>query len=164
MKIPCPRTFVVKSVEELPSLYSRLPLAIKPAVKENFFYATGAKAWRANTVDELHQMFAKAHKQIAIEEILLQEIIPGDGSTQFSYCAFFRDNVAQGVLVARRERQHPREFGRAATYVETTEMPVIEELSERFLKSINYYGLVEIEYKKDSRDGEYKLLDVKART
>ena len=47
--IPVPRTYNVKTEEELAELYDRLPLAIKPAVKENFFYATGAKAWRAET-------------------------------------------------------------------------------------------------------------------
>jgi len=164
LNIPCPRTFVVRSANELPSLYSRLPLAIKPAVKENFFYATGAKAWRANTVEDLHELFAKAIKQIKAEEILLQEIVPGDGSSQVSYCAFFRDGATHSVLLARRERQHPREFGRAATYVETIDLPIIEELSERFLKYINYYGLVEVEFKRDPRDGDYKLLDVNART
>ena len=44
--IPCPKTFNPKSLDELTALYPSLPLAIKPAVKENFFYATGAKAWR----------------------------------------------------------------------------------------------------------------------
>jgi predicted ATP-grasp superfamily ATP-dependent carboligase len=67
-------------------------------------------------------------------------------------------------LIARRLRQHPREFGRAATYVETAEAPVIDELSERFVRAIHYHGLVEIEYKRDPRDGRYKLLDVNARS
>ncbi len=40
----------------------------------------------------------------------------------------------------------------------------MEELSERFLRASNYYGLVELEYKLDSRDSQYKLLDVNART
>jgi predicted ATP-grasp superfamily ATP-dependent carboligase len=164
LDIPCPQTFTVRSVAELPKLYSRLPLAIKPAVKENFFYATGAKAWRANTTAELHSLFEKATRQIPHEEVLLQEIVPGDGETQFSYCAFFRDGAAHNVLMARRARQHPREFGRAATYVESVDVPVVEELSERFLKAINYYGLVEVEFKRDPRDGKYKLLDVNART
>jgi D-aspartate ligase len=164
LKIPCPHTFTVSSADDLPQHYSKLPLAIKPAVKENFFYATGAKAWRANTVDELHQLFARANQQIRAEEILLQEIIPGDGGSQVSYCAFYRNGSAHSVLLARRERQHPREFGRAATYVETIDLPVIEELSERVLSFINYYGLVEVEFKRDPRDGNYKLLDVNART
>jgi len=162
--IPVPKTFNVRSADELSSLYSRLPLAIKPAIKENFFYATGAKAWRANTVKELHQFYEKASAQIRPQEILIQEIIPGDGSEQFSYCAFFDQGKPYSTLTARRARQHPREFGRASSYVVTVDAPAIEELSERFLRSINFHGLVEIEFKRDPRDGKYKLLDVNART
>jgi len=162
--IPVPQTFNPRTEGELAELYSRLPLAIKPAVKENFFYATGAKAWRADTPDELNDLFRKATRQIRPEEILVQEIIPGGGQQQYSYCAFFRDGEAKSTLIAKRIRQHPREFGRAATYVETIEFPEIEELSERFLKAIDYYGLVEVEFKQDPRDGKFKLLDVNART
>jgi D-aspartate ligase len=162
--IPVPRTYNPRTEGELAELYSRLPLAIKPAVKENFFYATGAKAWRAETPDQLINLFRKAIRQIRPEEILIQEIIPGDGQRQYSYCAFFRDGEAHSTLIARRMRQHPREFGRAATYVETVELPAIVELSERFLRAIDYYGLVEVEFKQDPRDGLFKLLDVNART
>lgn len=163
LQIPCPKTFTPRSAADLEPLLPRLPLAIKPAVKENFFYATGDKAWRADTAEELYARYEDARRCIRPEEILVQEIIEGDGDTQFSYCAFFRDGQAHSTLVARRERQHPREFGRAATYVETIDLPIIEELSERFLKAIGYYGLVEVEFKQDARDGEYKLLDVNAR-
>jgi D-aspartate ligase len=162
--IPVPGTWNPRSLDELRELYCRLPLAIKPAVKENFFYATGSKAWRADTPAELDALFLKAAEQIKPEEILLQEIIPGDGLQQYSYCAFFRDGKAHSTLIARRIRQHPREFGRAATYVESVESPEVEELSERFLRAIDYYGLVEVEFKKDPRDGQFKLLDVNART
>lgn len=163
LNIPCPKTFNPRSIEEVPELFSRLPLAIKPAVKENFFYATGAKAWRADTPDQLLSLYKKAINQIKPEEILIQEIVPGDGNEQYSYCAFVQSGAPCCVLTARRARQHPREFGRAATYVETIEAPEIEILSERFLKSISYHGVVEIEYKRDPRSGEYKLLDVNAR-
>jgi D-aspartate ligase len=165
--IPVPQTFNARNEEELAAFYSRLPLAIKPAVKENFFYATGAKAWRAETPDQLRDLFRQAIRQIPPEEVMIQEIIPGDGQQQYSYCAFFRDGEAHSSLVARRIRQHPREFGRAATYVETfdsSEVPELEELSLRFLRAIDYYGLVEVEFKKDPRDGRFKLLDVNART
>jgi predicted ATP-grasp superfamily ATP-dependent carboligase len=164
LNIPCPQTFNPRSEEELESLRPKLPLAIKPAVKENFFYATGAKAWRAETMDELRQIYRKAALHISPQEILVQQIIPGNGTHQVSYCAFFCNGQAHSSLMARRARQHPREFGRAATYVESIELPAIEELSERFLKAIDYYGLVEVEFKQDPRDGEYKLLDVNART
>jgi D-aspartate ligase len=40
----------------------------------------------------------------------------------------------------------------------------VAEPSVRFLRAIDYYGLVELEYKQDPRDGSYRLLDVNART
>ena len=163
LDIPCPETYNPQTIEDLEALYKKLPLAVKPAVKENFFYATGAKAWRADTPEQLRELFTAARAQIGPDELLIQEIVPGDGRAQYSYCAFFRDGKAHSSLVAQRLRQHPYEFGRAATYVETTSMPWIEELSQRFLRHINFYGLVEVEYKLDPRDGKYKLLDVNAR-
>lgn len=161
--IPCPRTFNLKDASELPSLHAHLPLAIKPAIKENFFYATGAKAWRVETPDQLHRLYEKAAEQIKTAEILIQEIIPGGGREQYSYCAFVNNGEPHSILTARRCRQHPYEFGRAATYVETVKSPEIEELSAKFLKAIDYYGVVEIEFKRDARDGKFKLLDVNAR-
>jgi D-aspartate ligase len=77
--IPVPRTYNPRTEEELADLYERLPMALKPAVKENFFYATGAKAWRAETPNQLNDLFRRAVRQIAPEEILIQEVIPGDG-------------------------------------------------------------------------------------
>lgn len=162
--IPCPRTFTPRCIDELAECDAHLPLAIKPAVKENFFYATGAKAWRAETPEQLRELYRQAANQIDPEHILIQEIIPGGGDQQLSYCAFYQDGKVHSSLLARRARQHPREFGRAASYVETTDAPEIEELAKRFLNAIDYYGLVEVEFKQDPRDGQFKLLDVNART
>jgi predicted ATP-grasp superfamily ATP-dependent carboligase len=67
-------------------------------------------------------------------------------------------------MVTRRRRQHPHDFGHASTFVETIDLPALEALSNRFLRAINYYGLVEVEFKLDPRDGQFKLLDINART
>jgi D-aspartate ligase len=165
LDIPTPVTHYPENVEQLAELQCLTPpFALKPAIKEHFFYATKAKAWLANTHAELRTLFQKASELAGQGEIMVQELIPGGGSQQFSYCAFFRDGKAVGKMVARRRRQHPLQFGRASTYVETVDVPVLEELSERFLRAIDYYGLVELEYKLDPRDSQYKLLDVNART
>jgi D-aspartate ligase len=165
LRIPTPATHYPENINQLVQLDDiAAPFAIKPAIKEHFFYATKAKAWRANTHAELRTMYQKASELAGPGEIMVQELIPGGGSQQFSYCAFFRKGKAVGKMVVRRRRQHPLEFGRASTYVETVDVPALEELSERFLQAIDYYGLVEIEYKLDPRDSQYKLLDVNART
>jgi predicted ATP-grasp superfamily ATP-dependent carboligase len=67
-------------------------------------------------------------------------------------------------MTVRRCRQHPSDFGRASTYVETISLPDLVEPSISFLRNIGYYGLVELEFKHDIRDGTYKLLDVNGRT
>ncbi|HLW88613.1 MAG TPA: hypothetical protein VKR57_08975 [Terriglobales bacterium] len=165
LDIPTPVTRYPQSIDQLSELDGVTPpFVIKPAIKEHFFYATKAKAWRANSHSELRTLFRKASELAGHGEIMVQELIPGGGTQQFSYCAFFRRGHAVGKMVARRRRQHPLEFGRASTYVESVDVPVLEELSERFLREIDYYGLVELEYKLDPRDGQYKLLDVNART
>ncbi|MGD1026048.1 MAG: hypothetical protein ABR880_24985 [Candidatus Sulfotelmatobacter sp.] len=166
LKIPTPVThYYLENLRELDQLENLTPpFAVKPAIKEHFFYATKAKAWLANSHDELRILFQKAAEHAPCEEIMVQELIPGGGSQQYSYCAFFRDGEAVGKMVVRRRRQHPLQFGRASTYVETLDIPILEELSERFLRAIDYYGLVELEYKLDPRDSQFKLLDVNART
>jgi predicted ATP-grasp superfamily ATP-dependent carboligase len=162
--IPTPSTWYVRDISDLENIDADPPFVIKPAIKEHFIYSTKAKAWRANSRAELRELFQRAAKLVGPGEVMVQGLIPGGGSQQFGYGAFFKDGRALGSMVVRRARQHPPEFGRASTYVETVELPVLEDLSERFLRAINYYGLVELEYKLDLRDQQYKLLDVNGRT
>ena len=165
LDISIPKTWYPNNLDELDQIKDlKFPLVIKPSIKEHFFYATKAKAWRANTRKELVERFEQANNVVEAGETMIQELIPGDGGQQFAYCAFFKDGQSIGSMVVQRRRQHPPEFGRASTFVETIELPLLETISERFLNAINYYGLVEIEYKLDHRDGQYKILDVNART
>lgn len=162
--IPIPRTWCPRTLEDIDKIDAEFPLGVKPSVKEDFFYATKAKAWRANSREELKDLFQRASGHVGVNEVLVQEIIPGDGSCQFSCCMFIKDGAAIGTMEAQRWRQHPPEFGRAATFVESIDLPIIEEPTLRFLRAMKYYGLAEVEYKLDPRDGKYKLLDVNART
>ncbi len=162
--IATPRTWLVGSAEQLDEIDGEPPFAVKPAIKERFVYATGDKAWRADTRAELEAHFRAAAELVGAGEVMVQELIPGGGETQLAYCAFFRDGGPAASMVVRRLRQHPPLFGRASTFVETIENAELEAVSERFLRRIGYYGLVELEYKHDVRDGQTKLLDVNART
>jgi D-aspartate ligase len=162
--IPTPRTWTLASPGDLSSVGGEPPFAIKPAIKEPFFHATASKAWRADSRAQLIERVGAAAALIGLEQVLVQELVPGGGETQLAYCAFFKDGVAQASMTVMRLRQHPAQFGRASTFVRTIDLPQLEEASERFLRAIGYYGLVEIEYKRDPRDGRLKLLDVNART
>jgi predicted ATP-grasp superfamily ATP-dependent carboligase len=161
--IPVPLTWVPRDVDELARLPVSFPVAIKPAIKEHFIYQTKAKAWRADALPQLEAKFEEARSLVGDGEVMLQEYIPGDGRHQFAFCSFFKHGRSLGTMVVRRRRQHPAEFGRASTYVETVEIPELESMSVEFLRSIDFYGLAELEYKRDPRDGAFKLLDFNAR-
>jgi D-aspartate ligase len=162
--VPAPRTWQPGSLAELEAIDAEPPFAIKPAIKEHFFYATKAKAWRADSFDELRELFARAEAIVGPGETMVQELIPGDGQQQYAYCALYEGGKPVATMVARRLRQHPPEFGRASTYVETVDAPEVEALADRVLRSIGYDGLAELEFKRDPRNGEFKLLDFNART
>ncbi|HUC59360.1 MAG TPA: hypothetical protein VMA95_18300 [Streptosporangiaceae bacterium] len=162
--IPLPRTWFPEAESDLAAVDVSSPVIIKPAIKEHFFYATRAKAWRADTERELAALYRKAAEIIGADEIIVQEMIPGGGAEQYAYCAFFREGEAAASMTALRLRQHPSDFGRASTFAKTVALPEIADYSLSFLREIGYYGLVELEYKRDPRDGDFKLLDVNART
>jgi D-aspartate ligase len=67
-------------------------------------------------------------------------------------------------MVARYVRSHPPDFGRCSTFVESVELRELEAASLKILRAMNYYGLAEVEFRRDPRDGVFKLLDVNART
>ena len=164
LSIPIPRTWFPRSEADLAAIDTDRPLVVKPAIKEHFFYTTHAKAWRADNRAELAAAFRRAAEIVEDGEVIVQELIPGGGEEQYAYCALFRAGQAVASMTVRRRRQHPSDFGRASTYVETISLPDLAEPSIRFLGNIGYYGLVELEFKRDARDDTYKLLDVNART
>jgi D-aspartate ligase len=160
-----PRTWFPAADEELSALDLQWPVIVKPAIKEHFFYATHAKAWQANNLTELVAAYRNAVATVGDpREIIVQEVVPGGGDRQFAYCTFFKNGAAVAAMTACRRRQHPSDYGRASTFVETVDLPELADVSNRFLRAIDYYGLAELEYKQDPRDGAYKLLDVNLRT
>jgi predicted ATP-grasp superfamily ATP-dependent carboligase len=162
--IPVPRCWFPSREADLDDVDLATPVVVKPAIKENFFYATGAKAWRADDRAQLRDAYRRATGVVRPDEVIVQELIAGGGDAQLAYCALFKDQEALATMTVRRHRQHPSDFGRASTFVETIDLPELEELALRFLRSIDYYGLVELEFKQDRASGSYKLLDVNART
>ena len=137
------------------------PVIVKPAVREEFNPLTAAKAWRVDDHAALVERLAEATELLDPDLLLLQEVIPGD--EHLSYAALCERGRPLASVVARRTRQYPPDFGRASTFVETVDNSRVAALGERFLASIEFDGLAEVEFKRDARDGVLKLLDVNPR-
>ena len=151
------------SRDDLADLGISFPVILKPTVHETRNAFVDAKAWRADDQRTLAARYDEAKALVGADAIMIQELIPGDGATQFSYAAVWDRGQPIGALVARRCRQYPINFGFTSTLVETVERPEVEAAATRFLASLDFSGLAEIEFKYDARDGSYKILDVNAR-
>jgi D-aspartate ligase len=161
--IDYPRGYNVRDLQELAELDCRFPVVLKPTVREQKNAFTRAQAWRVDDRPALLARYREAAALVGERAVVLQELIPGGGSAQFSYAAVWDKGAPVASLVARRSRQYPIDFGFTSTFVETVEQNDVEEAACRFLRSIDYSGLVEVEFKRDDRDGRFKLLDVNAR-
>jgi D-aspartate ligase len=162
--IATPWTSFGNSLADLEAMGVPYPAILKPAINHHFFPQTNIKALPVEDPAELRRAFAQMNRYIPPKEILVQERIPGGGENQFSFCAVCKDGRVIASLVAQRRRQYPVEFGNASTFVETTVQPVVEAAGRRFLESIGFDGIGEVEFKHDPRDGQYKILDVNPRT
>ncbi len=161
--IDFPLSYKPHDLDAVRALDCRFPVILKPAFRQGADAFTQAKAWRADDHDTLIKLYQKASALIGDDAVIVQEWVPGTGVEQYSYAGLWDRGKPVATLLARRRRQHPIDFGRSSTFVESIEQPQVEELACRFLKSLDYTGVAEVEFKHDARDGRYKLLDVNGR-
>jgi predicted ATP-grasp superfamily ATP-dependent carboligase len=55
------------------------------------------------------------------------------------------------------------DFGKATTYAVSRHMPELEEMATRILGEIGFYGIAEVEFMKDDKDGLFKFLEINGR-
>lgn len=149
--------------DELERLEVTFPCILKPTSKQGLNRFTHDKAWRVEGRDELLARYDEACSMVGAEHVMVQELIDGGGETQFSFGAVCVDGRPVGSIVARRRRQYPVTFGHSSSYVETVENAEVEAAGRRLLEAMGYTGLAEVELKRDSASGEYKVLDVNPR-
>ena len=158
-----PRSWNPRSLKEAAEIPGPFPMVLKPAVKSSVSALRKAKVWRVDSRAELLARYAEADAEMDGGEVLVQEYILASGKAQCSYAGLWANGRALVSMTAQCLRQYPTEFG-CASYVRTIEEPEVEEIAGRYLAAIGYTGLVEVEFKRDPRDGRYKLLDVNPRT
>jgi len=154
----CPHTR-----RELASLPCPFPVVLKPAMRLELNRLTASKAWRVDDRQALLARYDEACTLVSPDMLMVQELIPGWGETQFSFAALCRKGEVLASVVAGRRRQYPMDFGRFSTWVETMDEPRVAEPAIRLLAALQFTGLAEVEFKKDPRDGQYNILDVNPR-
>jgi predicted ATP-grasp superfamily ATP-dependent carboligase len=161
--IPAPKTYYPQDVYDLEKLDLSFPVVIKPATRDLFFEKFRKKAFLIQNKQHLLQIYKTVCAVIHPSEVLIQEFIPAGPKHLYSFCPFFKQGKVVARIMARRSRQHPMDFGQATTFAETVQIPELEDMGKKFLAKINYYGLAEVEFMYDTRDKQYKFLEVNAR-
>lgn len=158
-----PRTYELASTEEAHLLAPTFPVILKPNMGGGNSRIVKAKVIRADDKTTFIDSFTDAAGEIGARNVVVQELIPGGGESQFSYVGLWHDGKAVAEFTARRTRQYPVDFGFTSTYVEVVSEPALIEASHKLLSSLTFSGLVEIEFKRHALNGTLNILDVNPR-
>jgi len=163
LNIPIPKTTSIDSAESLNSLKSNVdyPCLLKPRETHEFGPKFGRKAFIIHSFDQLKMELSRAYQ--AGCHMMVQEIIPGPDNLIYPYVAYY-DSKSEPLaeFTYRKIRQDPPFLG-ICRVGESTNTAEIIAPSRKILTALPFIGLCEIEYKKDPRDGRFKLLDINGR-
>lgn len=94
---------------------------------------------------------------------LIQEFIPGGAEALYTLTSY--TNMAGKLLagsVGHKVRQYPPYAG-GITVGRLQHVDAVFEQGRRFLEAIQFHGLANTEFKYDSRDGSYRLMEINPR-
>jgi len=95
---------------------------------------------------------------------VVQERIPGDFDQLVSVgLCLDREGRLVDSFTARKHFEYPEPFGDGLV-VERIPDPGITEPALRLLRELGYWGICDVEFKRDERDGVFKVLDANPRT
>ena len=110
--------------------------------------------------DELLQVYDKVRD---CGTLMLQDIVPGGDEELYTLGSYLDDQsrpLAQ--FTGHKLRQHPPRFGHVSMAVSLW-VPELAEAGLRLLHELGFHGVSQVEFKRDPRDGRYRLMEVNAR-
>ena len=156
--LPTPKTYFINNepIEEI-SKKMEFPVILKPR--------TGGGASAGVFLVNSSKEFIVAYKNIMnnFGEPIVQEYIPGNTEhIHLVHVLFNKKSKPVALFTAKKFHEYPIVCG-TSTFVVSTWNPEIAELSIKLLKDWNWYGVAEVEFKKDPRDNLYKIIEVNPR-
>lgn len=139
------------------------PCLVKGKNGLSFYRRTGKKAFLCNSVAELKRTVSMLEQQMSLQDIFVQELLPLKDNKTVSFAAFVLEGNIVSAWAGVKIREHPLHFG-TSTYSQSISSTPFYLLAERLLRELNYNGICEIEFLQDPRDGQYKLIEINART
>lgn len=166
--IPHPKTITVNSINELEQYKDNLiyPCVLKPSITVGFMEILGSsgRTLYIKTAEEL-ECWKNRINAVGLSNtpLILQELIPGGAENLYTLTAY--SNIKGDILAystGHKIRQNPPDAGTIVSGRVTPE-PVLYELGQKLIKVAGYYGISNTEFKKDPRDGKFKLIEINPR-
>jgi D-aspartate ligase len=155
-----PPAISLSDVADLPRLAAlRYPAVLKPAYKHYAYGAVFQKAYVVASADEA----AARWREIApvLPDLIVQEWIPGSDSDIY-FCLQYigADGVAVASFVGRKLRSWPPRIGGTASCIAAPEHDAeLTGLTCDFFRAVGFVGMGSMEYKRDSRDGRFYMIE-----
>ena len=120
---------------------------------------------RVAIVEDRDQLLAAYRRMESPQapNLMIQEYVPGKPETIWMFNGYFDGQSACRVgFTGKKIRQTPPYTG-ATTLGVCLPNPTVEDATVRLMAAVGYRGILDIGYRFDQRDGQYKLLDVNPR-
>jgi D-aspartate ligase len=161
--IPTPKQWPVRQVSDVDAILPILdfPILLRPVHSHKFQRVFRKKLFIVRDASELR---AKVVEVASHElQMIVCELIPGPDDLLSSYYTYIAPNGQHLFHFTKRiVRRSPPNFG-LGSYHATEWLPDTAEMGKRFFCGIGFRGLGNIEFKRDPRDGQLKLIEVNAR-
>ncbi len=159
--IPAPRTVYPTSADEARAAAEELglPVLVKPSSTEGFKRRFRKQAFRCGTAAEVERAYADTEPY----EPMVQELIPGGDDELFTLGSYLAESgEALGLFSGRKLRQTPPGVG-TCRVGEAVWVEEVVDQGLKLLRAVDFHGLSQVEFKRDPRDGAYKLMEINPR-
>ena len=158
--IPVPDTVFPLSVGDVEKFAENTayPVMVKGISGSKLFARTGRKMEFAHSKDDLLRLYAQMEDP-RDPNIMLQEYIPGGDDTIWMFDGYFdQTGACRFGITGRKLRQTPPHMGSTSLGI-CEHNETVFQLTTDFMSAIGYTGILDIGFRYDARDGQYKLLD-----
>lgn len=162
--VPAPRHWQVENEEQLKQIEGELtfPLIVKPLLSHLFQKKFGGRKFlNVNSYAEVRAALERVWASGL--QAMICEWIPGPDHLLSSYYTYIdRTGTPLFHFTKKVVRRYPKNEG-LTSYHLTDWDPEVADMGLRFLSGIDFRGLANVEFKRDLRDGNLKLVECNAR-
>lgn len=162
--VPTPDAAFPQSREELVEASKRMtyPLMAKGIFGIELERKSGKRMFLIHSRQQLFDLY-DSYEDWGQPNIMLQEFIPGSDKASWMLNGYYdRDSNCLAEFTGRKLRQYPAYTG-LTSLGECALNETVARTTREFMKACGYRGILDIGYRYDERDGQYKVMDINPR-